>query len=472
MNYVVLVLDPLPSDLPEVAEKVAAGLPIPPDKVLRLLERAPGPVTRAVPERDARKVQSVMRAAGLVVEVREGSATGAVVELEAAATSTWAGQEAPAAEGEAPASLAEAETLGEPRTPGLPEEADAAAPFAASAGAVAAEPVAPGASVTSTESRDPRRTESRARTVPPAGQTTTNPPRHPAFTTLERNPPTLERTGLRRRITSAATMPALLTLVVTVLAVAVTVLPILRQEEQRRVAGVADAVAATVEGLSGGLPLSAPIIRMELDAVETRGAATLPGRGVDFLLLVDGDQVPVLAWYRGRPGIDAFPEAVRVAALDRAKAALVGSAVGEETVASDWFGNVAASGRDLMALVGLGSLESTLAAAPVHRQGAVSAVLVAGAEPSGLRQFGTALLAALLVGLVPVLFGVLAVLSLTRGLRQSINYLLVATDRISHGDFDQPVELERDDELGQIAGAVERMRISLREGMERLRQRR
>jgi len=448
LNYVVLVLEPLPGDLPEVAEKVAAGLPIPPEKVLKLLERAPGPVTRAVPERDARKVQGVMLAAGLVVEVREGSATGPVVEFEpeAAPTATWSALEAAANEAAADEDIADEDTADEAATP---DE-----------------------SVVEAESRDPERTDGRGRAAPVAGQTTVAPPRDPAFTTLVREPPALERTGLRRRIASAATMPALLTLLIALFAVAVTVLPILRQQEQQRVAGVAEAVATTVEGLSGGLPLSAPIIRMELGAAQTRGAATLPGRGVDYLLLVDGDQTPVLAWYQGRSGIDAFPEAVRVAAMDRAKATLDGSAVAEDAAAGDWLGNLSSSWRDLMAIVGLGTLEPTSAAAPVHRQGVVSAALVAGAEPTGLRQFGRALLTALLVGLVPVLFGVLAVLSLTRGLRQSINYLLVAADRISHGDFEQPVELDRDDELGQIAAALERMRISLSEVMERLRRRR
>ncbi|MFA5569518.1 MAG: HAMP domain-containing protein [Trueperaceae bacterium] len=491
MNYVVLVLEPLPSDLPEVAEKVAAGLPIPPDKVLKLLERAPGPVTRPVPERDARKVQRVMLAAGLVVEVREGNATGPAVEFEpeASITDTWAALEAAVNEAAAEAAAAEAaaaEEAGGGKAPGDEAGGDGAwgdevagdeagsdeagrDEGATADGSVAA---AEGRNPRRTQDRDPRRTEDRGRAAPVAGQTTVAPPRDPAFTTLVREPPALERTGLRRRIASAATMPALLTLLVALLAVAVTVLPILRQQEQQRVAGVAEAVAATVEGLSGGLPLSAPILRLELNAAQARGAATLPGRGVDYLLLVDGDQAPVLAWYRGRAGIDAFPEAVRVAAMDRAKATLDGSATAEDATAGDWVGNLSASWRDLTALVGLGTLEPTMAAAPVHRQGVVSAALVAGGEPTGLRQFGRALLTALLVGLVPVLFGVLAVLSLTRGLRQSINYLLVAADRISHGDFEQSVELDRDDELGQIAAAVERMRISLREVMERLRRRR
>jgi len=94
-------------------------------------------------------------------------------------------------------------------------------------------------------------------------------------------------------------------------------------------------------------------------------------------------------------------------------------------------------------------------------------------DPASLRtQLGQVLLTTLLVGLIPVLFAVLAALSLTRGLTDAIRYLLVAADRISHGDFERPVELERDDELGQIGKAVERMRLSLHESMERLRRRR
>src|SRR5690606_16361034 len=127
----------------------------------------------------------------------------------------------------------------------------------------------------------------------------------------------------------------------------------------------------------------------------------------------------------------------------------------------------------LLTVVGLRPVEPVVAAAGMERAGSPLGVVVVGVDPSGLRQeLGRVLLTALLVGLVPVLFSVLAALSLTRGITDAVRYLLVATDRISHGDFEQPVELKRDDELGQIARAVERMRISLREGMERLRRRR
>ncbi len=464
MNYVVSVLEPLPADLPAAAAEVAKDLPISPENVLKLLNRAPGPVTRAVPERDARRVQEVMQAAGLVVEVREGTLDGPVVDLVASerARQTAAGLEAATAHALEPG---EADRPDEPGAADEPAHAYVAEADSAPHHGAAAGPEG----ITGTQERADGAAEA-WRGGPQAGQATTQPPRDPARTTLVRNPPRLERSGLRRRIASAVTLPALLTLIVTLLAVVVAVLPVLRQQEQLRVTSVVDAVAATVEGLSGGLPLSAPILRLELDAVQARGAAG--GWGVDHLLLVDADQSPLVAWYKGRTGLEAFPDDVREAALERARVTLAGTAAQPEQGTDGWLGGLRTTGRELMALVGLGTVDTTVAGAQIRRLGAAGGAVVAGAVPSAARQVGAGLLTALLVGLVPVLFGLLATLSLTRGLRESIGYLLVATDRISHGDFDAPVELPRDDELGQIAGAVERMRISLREGMERLRQRR
>src|SRR5690606_9547934 len=152
-----------------------------------------------------------------------------------------------------------------------------------------------------------------------------------------------------------------------------------------------------------------------------------------------------------------------------ASADLPGATRGSETIGE----NLRASWRTLLAMVGLDTEEPLLASSAIRRGGAPAGAVVLALDPSGLRaQLGQVLLTTLLVGLIPVLFAVLAALSLTRGIRDAIRYLLVATDRISHGDFERPVDLQRDDELGQIAAAVERMRVSLRESMERLRRRR
>ncbi len=67
MKYIVEVREPVPSNLDEIAAKVAASFHISDDKALVLLRRAPGAVTRAVSEREADVVAGIFERAGLNV---------------------------------------------------------------------------------------------------------------------------------------------------------------------------------------------------------------------------------------------------------------------------------------------------------------------------------------------------------------------------------------------------------------------
>src|SRR5690554_4385836 len=91
MNYVVVVLEPVPQDLGVVAQSVSERFKISSEKALALLQRAPGAVTKAVPEQQAKTVAEILSEAGLLVEVREGSAVGPPLPLFAAAAagSLW-----------------------------------------------------------------------------------------------------------------------------------------------------------------------------------------------------------------------------------------------------------------------------------------------------------------------------------------------------------------------------------------------
>ena len=476
MRYVVIVREPLPEDLNEAAISLTEGFDLPLERAQRLLARAPGPLTRPVPERDARNVAAVLRSAGLVVEVREGSVDGPVMEWilpdladrrGRGAVMPYGGQPDPAltlagtqAEAGAPrpdstpSDLSRADSS-RPAAPASAEFAPAAGSHPSEAPAGRQEPADPSMA----PGPDPRKTH-----VP--GMTVTTPPRDPARTTLVREPPQLERGGLRRRIATAATLPAFLTLLVTLLALVVTLLPIMRNAEVRRAASTANAVAATLEGLSSGLPLTAPLVRAQVAQVAERTAARLPAEGVDFLVVLDAERAPLVAWYRGQVGLENIPAELLTVLEERAAAPAPAEPTGGvvETLRR--------TGNDLLALAGLTREEPIVAIAGVRRAGADEGLVLAGSEGRLQRgDVGWALLTALLVGLIPVLFGVLAALSLSRGVRDAILYLLRATDRISHGDLEREVELKRDDELGQIARAVERMRVSLLEAMERLRRR-
>ena len=526
MKYVVLVRDPVPGDLTAVIGEVAAGFRISPEKAMALLRRAPGVVTRPVGEREARVVAKILDAAGLVVEIREESADGRPVsflgEVEVAdrplptsdqggapggATDVTPGDAAGVTPGDA-ADVASADASDGPSGGRVPDEtlagsgiaADGAerpvepdstagsaavdsAAAAAAAGAAGRAPAGAGSFgataagaeratgaatvVPATDSGPSRHPTASGRRTPVPGQTTTTPPRDPMKTTLTRNPPTLERGGLRRRVASAATLPAIVTLLVALLAVAVTMLPLVRGQQERRAADVALTMATTIEGLAGGLPLSAPLLRAELARVGERSRQELAANGVAFLGVLDADGSTLMAWRADGADQGALPE--NALALARARTTTAAPAVAPTT----WTDDLRASGRTALAVLGLATEEPTVAAASVQRLGTpVGAVVVGVASDVERAAAAQVFRTVALVGLVPVLFAVLAALSLTRGLTDAIGYLLVATDRISHGDFERPVELARDDELGQIAKGVERMRVSLREGMERLRRRR
>ncbi len=460
-RYVVLVREPLPADLRPAVIRLTDAFDLSPERATRLLRRAPGALTRPVLERDARNVAAVLRSAGMVVEVREGSADGPVMEWllpdldergQALGERPYQQVDPALTLAGTPAEAARTAEPGRRSEPGGGAGADRQT-----------EPARPPAA----PRPEPQRSEPDPRSTFVPGMTVPTPPRDPNKTTLVREPPKLDRGGLQRRITTAAILPAFLTLLVTLLALVVTLLPLLRNAEQRRAASTANAVAATLEGLSGGLPLNAPLVRAQVSSVAERTAQRLPAEGTDFLIVLDAEGAPVVAWYRGQLGLENVPPQLltRLEAAAQEPTAAGAPAVGAgAALRTTW--------DDLLAMTGLAPERAIVAVAEVRRGGAHEGMVLAGSEgPATRADVGWALLTALLVGLVPVLFGVLAAMSLSRGVRNAIVYLLRATDRISHGDLEHEVQLKRDDELGQIARAVERMRVSLREAMERLRRR-
>jgi len=82
------------------------------------------------------------------------------------------------------------------------------------------------------------------------------------------------------------------------------------------------------------------------------------------------------------------------------------------------------------------------------------------------------LLLVLGVALLAFMLAALLAARTARLVVQPIERLVRAADAISMGDLDRPVTVERNDEIGDLAQALERMRLSLEAAMERLRRRR
>lgn len=87
------------------------------------------------------------------------------------------------------------------------------------------------------------------------------------------------------------------------------------------------------------------------------------------------------------------------------------------------------------------------------------------------RRLRTTLLLVLGISLLAALAAALLTLRATRRIVQPIERLVKSAEAISMGDLAQPVRADRNDEIGDLAQALERMRLSLESAMERLRRR-
>ncbi len=289
--------------------------------------------------------------------------------------------------------------------------------------------------------------------------------------TLTRSPveTSLQRGGLRRRVALSSILPALLTLVVMGVAMLVTVMPVLRSQQQAHAMDAAQAEASTLEALTGGMPLDSQTLSTALVDLSRGSQAVLGGGDVRLMVVTDATGVPLAGWYGAAMPLAAMPPSVRQTVSGRALSAVAGQKQGGESLMQ----SLKATWHSLLAMLGLGTTSDILEAAPVMSAGQAIGAVVVGVRPAGVGTLAAnAFLTTLLVGLVPVLIAILVAMALTRGLRAQVTYLLAAADRISRGDLEEPVDLDSRDELGQLARAIERMRVSLQEGMERLRRRR
>jgi HAMP domain-containing protein len=187
------------------------------------------------------------------------------------------------------------------------------------------------------------------------------------------------------------------------------------------------------------------------------------------MVVTDATGAPLAGWYGAATTPAAMPPEVRRQVGNEALSAVAGQVQGGESLTQ----SLKASWTSVLAMLGLATAGTVYGSAPVLSAGHAIGAVVVGVEPASAGSLvGNAFLTTLLVGLVPLLIAILVAMALTRGLRSQVSYLLGAADRISRGDLEEPVGLDSNDELGQLARAIERMRVSLQEGMERLRNRR
>jgi methyl-accepting chemotaxis protein len=73
-----------------------------------------------------------------------------------------------------------------------------------------------------------------------------------------------------------------------------------------------------------------------------------------------------------------------------------------------------------------------------------------------------------IVTIAAALIATILALSLTRAVVNPIRKIVLSADKMSMGDLDSPIEVTSQDEIGELQASVERMRVSLKAVMERL----
>ncbi len=80
----------------------------------------------------------------------------------------------------------------------------------------------------------------------------------------------------------------------------------------------------------------------------------------------------------------------------------------------------------------------------------------------------TVLFLSVLVGIASIVV-VLSAMVFSARLMNSMTSIIDATNAISRGDLDVPIEINQSGEIGELAKAIDRMRTSLKAAIERLR---
>ncbi len=469
-------------------------------KANRLLERVEsgqGPVTvsRPMPERDALRAARGFQAVGFEVRVRaytERPELGTIPTPIAVAPSVSEGS---VGEGYAkPMIPAVSETLPSNEPLGRPSASFAAAnptpaplsepssvadadsgfgrPFLPSASAVAslpdAEHVAPANSplestldqpASDTAALETTGLDATSSNSGDLGKTQDNP--IPAMVPKR----TARRMGLHTKFLIAAILPTLLTVASAIAAILLTVPGALRGLLLESARNPAIALADGVGGLIPSGSLDGKTIGQLQNAMNL-SRATFAAQNVQFVMVTDALGNPVAGWYGQEPTLAAVPSEVRAYVQTQARRATARAYMQANSIPLGTF-------NPPSRLVDAAGTPLEVVAHQIERDGNTIGTAVVGMSSQAIssRVQGT-LITTLVASTLPVLLAILIAMLLARSITTNVLRLVGAADRISLGELDQPVALHTNDELNELGEALERMRVSLQESLERLRRRR
>lgn len=274
------------------------------------------------------------------------------------------------------------------------------------------------------------------------------------------------RSRIRSKFLVSSILPTLLTVVAALGAILFTVQPALRTQLLQSARNPAIAFASVAERVIGSDSLDTPAVISELSAALTDTQQSFQEQDINFVMVTDASGDPLAGWYGDASDLTAVPDTLRTAIqLQSRRATAQAYAAANDIQMGSYNPPSRAAEADGQRL--------EVAGEAIEAGGVpVGAVIVGVNNQSVVNKIRGVLTSTFLAAALPVLLAVLLGVLLTRAITRNILYLISASDTISRGDFSQSVQVRSNDELGDLSRAIERMRVSLQESLERLQRRR
>ena len=281
------------------------------------------------------------------------------------------------------------------------------------------------------------------------------------------------RGSLFNKLLTIALIPTLLAVIGALAVTWVVVRPALYEQLLDSARNPAIAAAASLSSALSGDEDLAPRL---LETIQI-ARQTFPRESVGFIVATDTQGVPLSAMFEGVQGFDPDNRELETAIRDQALLALTNAApgsdeievLGEDAVAANTSSVAMTNTTQHLSLRSGESFE--IVAQPLLRGGAPIGTIVVGVTDAAVtRKVSRILLSILLLSLIPLALAALFAYNRARALSHTILSLTQRADEISRGKLEKRADMIRsNDELDDLAQAVERLRVSMSEAMARLR---
>ncbi len=296
-----------------------------------------------------------------------------------------------------------------------------------------------------------------------------NRPKKPAKSASKDSSRGRRRVSLRSKFLLSVLFPVLLTLLGALAVISFNVAPALREQLLATARTPALSAADRIQGFLPSAefanerladPGNIPVLQ---DTTEGLRRA-LRDQSITFIVVTDDNGRYQAGWFspNERDVLSSVRSELNQAISEQGQQAVVlGNQFGDDVPNSE-------NPSGVLQVPNTGQLE--IISQPIRRSGQTLGAVVVGVNTSlVIARVREILRNTILVTMLPIVLAILIALLIGRGLTRNVIALTEAADRLSRGDLDTTVDVRSNDELGDLSDSFERLRVSLRLAMNRLR---